>query len=1394
VTLNAVSSPTKDSTPSFSGTASEKTPVTVSVFAAGDVGGTVLAEAHASGTGGSWSSGGASPALVDGTYTAVAEQESAFGNGPGVSEERTFTVHTAKPVVTLNAVSSPTTDSTPSFSGTASEKTTVKVQIYKGFAASGSPVASATASGTGGSWSSGGASPALADGTYTAVAEQESAFGNGPGSSEERTFTVDTKPPSVTLNAISSPNNDSTPSFSGFASDTTEVRVRIFKGSSASGTPSAEAHATGTGGGWSSGAASPALADGSYTAVAVQGSSHGTGEGTSEAIHFTIDTAPPHVTLSAVTSPSGNTSPSFSGTASDTTTVTVRVYAGANAEGAVVATAGASGTGGSWSSGKVSPSLPSGEYTAQAEQSSSLGNGAGTSNAVTFTVDTSSPTVTLNSIATPSNDSTPTFSGTASDTTTVVVRVFDSGNNEVASATGSPSKGGWKSGALSKTLASGSYRAVASQASSLGNPAGMSAPISFLVETESPRVTLDQPPARSSVNTPHFTGSASDTSQVTVRVFQGAGTKGPLVATLEAAVSGGQFSTANTSALPDGKYTAIAEQPSSVGNPPGHSPERTFEIVTSAPSVTFAAVKTPWHDTTPTFTGTASDTTKVQITVYEGKSPEGTVAATAEASGTGAGWESGSVSKALTEGTYTAIAHQASSVAGAGTGTSNSVTFLVQTKSPTVTLNGVKSPLGVKEVAPVFSGTATDPTGVVVHVFEGPTEVAKTEAVVPKGGGWNATSPTLPTGRHTFTATATQESAAGNTPGSSSSIKFTVDTTSPELTIAPIAARSNNRTPAFSGAVSSSDPNPEPIIVHVFQGATQVAETKPVFPSGGKWTSPALSHPLPEGSASYTAMATEASSLGNPEGASSSIAFEVDTEAPTVTIEPIAGASNNLSPSFNGTTSEPGEVTLAVYAGAKPSGTPIRTAPVEVTESQPGKWSWASHPIAKLEARVGQYTVVATQKSALGNPNGSASFVFRVDPGLPTLLLSSPSPQTNTATPVFRGTSDQNQQVTVRIYARADHAPGCAHEGEALADAVALRGGAWTTGAASPPLPDGEYAAIATQAAAVNGTAETAPACFAVDTRAPSVSLASPGSGAALTGGTVSARGTAGTSAHDKPQVTVQLFSGVGTAAAPLQQVVVNSVSGNWSTVLSGLAPGTYTVRAEQSDDAGNVGVSNSSTFAEGAAPSSGPSATFAWYPAQPHTGERITLVSSSTDLTSPITGYAWNLAGAAFVAGGQSMSTSFNSAGGHRVQLQVTDAVGRASVASQTIPVTYPLMRPFPVVRIVTTRAVGRVRLKLLSVQAPPTSTVQVSCAGKGCPLRSQTRTVLVGHNAAVTPLAFPKFERSFPPGATLAIRVYRNGVIGKYTTFRIRRGKLPVRGDACVSSTDPKPIVCPS
>ena len=110
----------------------------------------------------------------------------------------------------------------------------------------------------------------------------------------------------------------------------------------------------------------------------------------------------------------------------------------------------------------------------------------------------------------------------------------------------------------------------------------------------------------------------------------------------------------------------------------------------------------------------------------------------------------------------------------------------------------------------------------------------------------------------------------------------------------------------------------------------------------------------------------------------------------------------------------------------------------------------------------------------------------------------------------------------------------------------------------------------------------------------------------------------------------------------------MNSVSGRWAAAFAGLAAGTYTIRALQADDAGNVGVSASATLTlsapvTSAPPRPAPTASFTWFPPAPHVGERVSLVSNSGDPGSPLTSYGWDLAGnGPFQPGGQVLSTAF--------------------------------------------------------------------------------------------------------------------------------------------------------
>ena len=178
-------------------------------------------------------------------------------------------------------------------------------------------------------------------------------------------------------------------------------------------------------------------------------------------------------------------------------------------------------------------------------------------------------------------------------------------------------------------------------------------------------------------------------------------------------------------------------------------------------------------------------------------------------------------------------------------------------------------------------------------------------------------------------------------------------------------------------------------------------------------------------------------------------------------------------------------------------------------------------------------------------------------------------------------------------------------------------------------------------------------------------------------------------------------------------------------------------------------------------APTAGPTASFSVFPAHPHTGETVTLVSTSSDATSPISSYAWNTVGSTFLAGAQRKTTTFTTPGSHRVQLRVTDGAGLTSVASVQIPVSFPLMRPFPTVRIVTTRSGGRLHLKALTVEAPVGATVAVACKGNGCPVRSLSRLVQrpKGKSTRLPALTFPRLQRALPAGVVLEIRVTQPG-----------------------------------
>jgi hypothetical protein len=105
-------------------------------------------------------------------------------------------------------------------------------------------------------------------------------------------------------------------------------------------------------------------------------------------------------------------------------------------------------------------------------------------------------------------------------------------------------------------------------------------------------------------------------------------------------------------------------------------------------------------------------------------------------------------------------------------------------------------------------------------------------------------------------------------------------------------------------------------------------------------------------------------------------------------------------------------------------------------------------------------------------------------------------------------------------------------------------------------------------------------------------------------------------------------------------------------------------------------------------------------------------------------------------------------------------------------------------------------VRIKLFTVQTPAGSRISVRCHGHGCPAHAQSFVASAKghHKAGIVVVVLKRFQRSLTPGTVLEVRVSRPGLIGKYTRFAVRRGKLPSRQDKCLSPGGEKPMECPS
>jgi PKD repeat protein len=250
-------------------------------------------------------------------------------------------------------------------------------------------------------------------------------------------------------------------------------------------------------------------------------------------------------------------------------------------------------------------------------------------------------------------------------------------------------------------------------------------------------------------------------------------------------------------------------------------------------------------------------------------------------------------------------------------------------------------------------------------------------------------------------------------------------------------------------------------------------------------------------------------------------------------------------------------------------------------------------------------------------------------------------------------------------------------------------------------------------------------------------------------------------------------------------------------------APGPVSVRLRVKGKGNHRGEAVHTLSVQAAASGGGPVprppiASFTIAPAAPVAFQPVLLTSTSSDPDGTLKEQVWDLNGDGDYdnGGGGTARRAFLNAGDYVVGLRVTDDAGLVSFDSQTLKVLPPpgtsvttqksgprLLSPFPVVRIAGRITRRGTRVRLLRVNTPVGTKISVRCTGRGCPFKKQVRAVPTSARSRTTVgVRVRRLERLLLPGVRVRVYVTKRGAVGKYTRFRFRAGKGPMRTDGCV------------
>ena len=1200
-------------------------------------------------------------ALADGSYSIKANLSDAAGNAAPTTTQ-VIALETIAPTVAISTAGTTTNQATQTISGTvtaAAGEAAVGATVTLFDSVNGGPatqIGTATV-GAGGTWST---SVTLSgNGSHSIVAQDTDTAGNLGGSTAV-VFTLATTAPSVAITAPVAGDNiinkaeaaagvtiSGTATAGSAAINGQTATITIVDSSSA---VKDTYTATVTGGTWSvnvTAAQAQALADGSYSIKANLSDAAGNAAPTATQA-ITIDETAPSIAITTpvagdniINKSEATAGVTISGTATagsaaingQTATITI-----VDSTNAVKDTYTATVNNGTWSvnvTAAQAQALADGSYSIKANLSDAAGNAAPTTTQV-IALETIAPTVAISTAGTTTNQATQTISGTVTAAAGeaavgATVTLFDSVNGGPATQIGTATVGAGGTWSTSVTLSgNGSHSIVAQDTDTAGNP-GTSTAVTFTLATTAPSIAITAPVAGDNIinkaeaaagvtiSGTATAGSAAVNGQTaTITIVD---STNAVKDTYTATVNNGTWSVnvtaAQAQALADGSYSIKANLSDAAGNA-APTATQAIAIDETAPSI---AITTPVagdniiNKSEATAGVTISGTATAGSAAINGQTATITIVDSTNAvkdtytatvnNGTWSVNVTAAQAQALADGSYS-IKANLSDAAGNAAPTTTQVIAL-ETIAPTVAISTAGTT--TNQATQTISGTVTAAAGeaavgATVTLFDsvngGPATQIGT-ATVGAGGTWSTSVTLSGNGSHSIVAQDTD--TAGNL-GGSTAVVFTLATTAPSVAITAPVAGDNiiNKAEAAAGVTISGTAtagsaaiNGQTATITIVDSTNAVKDTYTATVTGGTWSvnvTAAQAQALADGSYSIKANISDAAGNAAPTATQ---AITIDETAPSIAITtPVAG--DNIINKSEATAG----VTISGTATAGSAAVNGQTATITIVDStnavkdtytatvNNGTWSVNVTAAQAQGLADGSYSIKANLSDAAGNAAPTATQAIAIDETAPSIAITAPVAGDN-------------------IINKAEAAAGVTISGTATAGSAAVNGqtatitivdstnavkdtytatvnnGTWSvnvTAAQAQGLADGSYSIKANLSDAAGNAAPTATQAITIDETAPSIAITTPVAGdniinksEATAGVTISGTATAGSAAINGQTATITIVDSTNAVKDTYTATVNN---GTWSVNVTaaqaqGLADGSYSIKANLSDAAGNA-------------------------------------------------------------------------------------------------------------------------------------------------------------------------------------------------------------------------------